>query len=87
MPAWTRRRSEAGKFVRRARSEERVEMVVDSGTWRANVLPATFRMKTCIVGSASADDERVEVLEREEIEEMLLERIMEVVVIYEGPWV
>lgn len=51
-------------------------MVVDSGTSRANVSPAKFFMKTCIVDSGSTDDARDDTGESEQSEAVLLERML-----------
>jgi hypothetical protein len=81
-----------------ARRDESVAIEVDSGTSRAKavrgkhvrwvlwhpenlLLPAMFLMKICMVDSGSADEQRDA---RDEIDEMLLERIMTMAVMTSG---
>jgi len=64
-----------------ARRDESVAIEVDSGTSRAKVLPAMFLMKICMVDSGSADEQRDA---RDEIDEMLLERIMTMAIMTSG---
>jgi len=67
LPAKTRRRSEVGRLVRRARRDLRVDMEVVDGIVRGMMFPAMFLTKIWTVSSAS------EVVE--ESEEMLFERV------------
>lgn len=63
LPAWTRRRSEAGRLWRRARRVDRVDIEVDGGRVRGIVdVPETSLTKICIVSSSEACELMLEML-------------------------
>lgn len=76
LPAKTRRRSDCGRFVRRASRERSVEIEVEVGSVRGIMLPAMFLTKIWMVSSEEDDVDDSDEMLLERLERMMTARVM-----------